>query len=355
MKLNHRQLTFAREYRGYSQTALSKKILGLSQPNLSRFEKGFTDSLSDEILDEILLVLKFPKSFLKQNISNKSETAHFRKRATITKGDRSYLEKSYRLVGYLIDRLSESVMWPDFSLKAVDLEEGFTPQAVARNIRKQLRLKADEPVKDICNLLELNGIIIVELDAIQKFDGVSFVSDDGMPIMVINKNFSNDRKRFTIAHELGHLIMHSIDNPLIPIHRENELENEANTFASEFLMPAEGIKSSLYNLQLRDLAKLKSYWLTSMASIIRRAKDLKCIDQNRYTYLNVEMSRRGLKRDEGLDVFIDSPNLFRKAFFLHKNELEYTNNELAEAFDLPIDIIEEFMDSTRGGRLKIVL
>src|SRR5690625_7565292 len=91
MKINHKQLTFAREYRGYSQTDLSSMIDGLSQPNLSKFEKGLS-TLSDELLSKIMSFLDFPFDFLSKNISNKSETAHYRKRTTITKKDRTDIE-----------------------------------------------------------------------------------------------------------------------------------------------------------------------------------------------------------------------------------------------------------------------
>lgn len=357
MKVNHKQLIFAREYRGYSQTELSSKIDGLSQPNLSKFEKGLKgSSLSDELLSKIISFLDFPFDFFSKNISNESETAHYRRRATITKKDKDDIESSYRLIGYLVDEMSDSLIWPEFTFKTLDLDEGFTPSYVAKHTRKFLKLKPDEPVKDICNLIETNGVVIVELNAIEKFDGVSFVSDRGTPVIVINKCFSNDRKRFTIAHELGHLLMHSINDPAIPIHRQKNLENEANEFASEFLMPADGIRNSLYGLKPSYLAEFKGYWLTSMASIIRRAKDLKCISNDTYTYLNIELSRKGLKKNEGVTVFIDTPELFRRGYMMHKNELAYSDFDLATSFALPVDIVKRFFNSNRGqAKLRVLV
>ena len=355
MKINHKQLTFAREYRGYSQTDLSSKIEGLSQPNLSKYEKGLS-TLSDELLFKIVSFLDFPFEFLSKNISNKSETAHYRKRTTITKKDKVDLEQSYKLIGYIIDEMSDSLMWPDCTFKTLDIEDGYSPNYIAKYTRKFLGLKPNEPVREICNYLEVNGIIVVELDAIDKFDGVSFVTDKGYPVIVLNKNFSNDRKRFTIAHELGHLLMHSIDNPAIPSNRENNLENEANIFASEFLMPEEAIRESLYSLRLSYLAELKRYWLTSMSSIIRRAKDLDCISKDTYTYLNIEFSRKGLKKNEGIDVFIDTPELFRKGYLMHKNELAYSDFELSSGFSIPVDIIKRYCEVNRNQiKLKVLV
>ena len=63
--MNPRQLTFVREYRGYSQTELASHIQGLSQSNLSKFEKG-VGQLSNEVLQRIVDFLKFPTSFYEQ-------------------------------------------------------------------------------------------------------------------------------------------------------------------------------------------------------------------------------------------------------------------------------------------------
>ncbi|MCD8436019.1 XRE family transcriptional regulator [Tenacibaculum dicentrarchi] len=356
MKVNNKQLTFAREYRGFSQTELSSKIAGLSQPNLSKFEKGL-ETLSEEIINKIISFLDFPIEFLSKNISNETHTAHYRKRTTITKGDKTKIEHSYRLIGYIIDEMAGSLMWPEFSLKTLDIEDGYTPQYIAQYTRKILGLKPNEPVKEICNLLETNGIIIVELDSIEKFDGVSFVTDDGYPTIVINRNFSNDRKRFTISHELGHLLMHSVNNPAIPKHRDQkQIEKEADKFASEFLMPKEAIKNSLYNIRLSYLGELKRYWLTSMASIIRRAKDLDCITKETYTYLNIEFSRKGLRKNEGIDVYIDEPELFKKGYSMHKNELAYSDFQMSSAFSIPVDVIKRFCDNSKNkSKLRVLI
>lgn len=79
MNMNPRQLIFVREYRGYSQTELSSHIVGLSQSNLSKYEKGI-GSLSEEVKQRIIDFLGFPEAFYEQTISNNVENAHYRKR-----------------------------------------------------------------------------------------------------------------------------------------------------------------------------------------------------------------------------------------------------------------------------------
>lgn len=349
MVFNYRQLTFAREYRGYSQSDLASNISGLSQPNLSKYEKGF-NSLSDEMVVKIIDFLHFPKNWLFQNISNLPENANYRKKATINKKDKTLIEYGNRLVGFIIDQMSDSIEWPEFNHVPLDIEDGHTPTSIASYARKVLGLRPGDPVADIFTLLENKGIIVVEINAHEKFDGVSFITDKGIPVIIVNKDFSNDRKRRTLVHEYGHILMHCYFP--IPSHRgEKEREAEAEEFTSEFLMPQDYIKNSLLGLKLNDLAELKRYWLTSMASIIRRAKDLNCITPDRYLYFNIELSRSGKKKNEGVNVYIDEASLFMEAYKLHKNELDYSNQDLSDAFCLPIDVISDFFNSSN---LKVI-
>ncbi len=340
LKFNYRQITFAREYRGYSQSDLSSNIKGLSQPNLSKHEKGF-NVLSEDMVIKIMEYLRFPKEWLYKNISNFPENANYRKRATLSKRDKTHIELSNRLLGYLVDSMSDSLEWPEFKHVPMDIQEGHTPKTIAKYARKILGLNNGAPVADICSLLESKGIIIIEIDAHQKFDGVSFITDGGVPIIIINKNFSNDRKRRTIAHEYGHILQHCYFP--IPIKRTEKIkELEADEFANEFLMPEDYVRHMLRGLRLGDLAELKRYWLTSMSSLVRRAKDLNIIDSDRYTYFNIELSRGG-RSDDSVDVYIDEPNLFKEAYNMHTDSLGFTNMDLGEAFSLPLDIIEEFL------------
>ncbi|WP_343558996.1 XRE family transcriptional regulator [Sphingobacterium sp.] len=338
--MNYKQLTFAREFRGYNQSDLADSIDGLSQSNLSKFEKGF-GVLSEGIQKKIVEFLNFPTEFFDKKISNKIDNANYRKRSTTKKSLITEFESRCKLIGYIIDQLSQDLEWPEFDISPLNVEDGFSPVKCAQYTRRFLRISPDLPIKDIFTVLEKHGIIIYELNAVEKFDGVSFISDLGFPVIIINKNFSNDRKRFTIAHELGHLVMHNENN--FPVSEYRDKEKEANNFASEFLMPEESIKNSLRNLKINELGELKSYWLTSMSSIIRRAKDLKCIDESRYKYFLIELSRMGYTRNEPIRVPIDKPELLEKARQLMNNELNYNEREFINFLALPNDVVDELL------------
>ena len=90
------------------------------------------------------------------------------------------------------------------------------------------------------------------------------------------------------------------------------------------------------------MKELKLYWLTSISSIVRRAYDLKCISEAAYKNYYIELSRTGKLKDEGVDVYIDKPTLYFEAYDLHTKELEYSDEELGEAFHIPIDLVNRF-------------
>ena len=349
--MKYKQLIFAREYRGYSQTELSEKINGLSQSNLSKFEKGF-GLLSEEIIGKIIQFLNFPDDFFNRKINTSIENANYRKKATIGKALIQSFENKCKLIGYLVDEFSSTIEWPEFTLCPLNVEEGYTPEYIANYNRKLLKIGRDQPIREIFSILESNGLIIFEIDALEKFDGVSFITDKGFPVIVVNKNFSNDRKRFTLAHEVGHILLHNENNFPISMHRNKE--DEANQFASEFLMPVDEIKNSIRNLKMGDLADIKRKWLTSMGSILRKAKDLNCIDDNRYKYFMIEFSRSGWLKKEPIQVFIDNPTLLNNAYNLIKDHLSYSIDDFVKFTALPADIIEEIFITNDTLKLKIV-
>ena len=114
------------------------------------------------------------------------------------------------------------------------------PSEAARTARRAVGLGPEEPVRDICGLLEENGVKLLLLETKRdSFFGLSVGARDGGPAVVVNTwdRISVERWIFTAAHELGHLLLHPSeyrrDATELPVHAERE----ADAFASEFLMP----------------------------------------------------------------------------------------------------------------------
>lgn len=347
--MKYSQLAFAREYRGLTQTELAQKVEGLSQSNLSKFEKGL-GTLSEALIEKIMTVLDFPMSFLDVEINNKVENEEYRKRSLSAK-TRFTIKRTIELIAYTFDCMVDMVNIPDFNFTQIDLSEGYTPEDAAKHIRRQHRL-GDKPIDNICHLLESNGVAVYEWKCnIESFDGVSLITDNGNRLVVINADMPNDRKRFTLAHELGHIVMHQCVDFLI--HPERDKEKEANKFASELLMPTDSLKSTLCGLKVRELALLKQYWKVSMASLIYKAKEIGSIDYPRYTLLNTEISRNGWKKKEPVEVFIDSPSIIKQTYGLIKSELNYDLDDMQKMMSVPKSIVAMLYEKKKLPTLSL--
>lgn len=115
-------------------------------------------------------------------------------------------------------------------------------RAVAAAARKAVRLAPEAPIRDICGLLEDNGVKVFPIPlASEGFFGLSVAAADGGPAVVVNvwERISVERWIFTAAHELGHLLLHLDAYHVEERGEDAQEEKEADVFASHFLMPHE--------------------------------------------------------------------------------------------------------------------
>lgn len=115
-------------------------------------------------------------------------------------------------------------------------------QALAAEVRGRFGLDPREPVRDLCGLLEANGIKVLPTTvASDAFFGLSVGPEDGGPAVVVNtwERISVERWIFSAAHELGHLVLHRPEYQIDQAEEEETAEKEANLFAGFFLMPQE--------------------------------------------------------------------------------------------------------------------
>lgn len=348
---NGSMITLARELNGITQTVLSSNIPNLTQSTLSQLELGLLD-VNSEIWKSIADYFNLPESFFSlQRPRRPVASFYYRRRQIMPKKQLSTLEATVDLLRITVDKLLDIVDIPEFCLPNIDIAEQVdkknASEIAARKIRGLLKINKG-PIINIIEILEKNGIIVYFLKHThEKFDGITMYSDKGQPIIFINDGMPNDRKRFTLAHELGHLILHL--NSFQDIDRDEEME--ANNFASEFLMPGIEIAGMLNYLNLNKIASLKTYWHVSKSALIRRAYELGIIERNKYSYFNIELSRRGEKKYEKGEVFIDSPKIFRQIIQMLKADLHYGSEEIRNLLCLPKNFYESHIES---GKLHIV-
>lgn len=187
------------------------------------------------------------------------------------------------------------------------------PSLSARVTRASLGLVPDKPISRLVNTFEYNGgLVFVTPFSMSKIDAFSgwATLDIDRPIIIASCNIPGDRMRFSIAHEIGHLVMHGA-----PKGTMLAMEKEANAFAAEFLMPEDAIRADLLiPITLTSIAQLKPKWGVSMQALIYRAHDLKIITDRQYRYLFEQLSAKGWRTREpsNLDIPIEAPQAFSK-------------------------------------------
>lgn len=345
--INPRMLILARESRGLSQSELSKR-LNISQGKLSKAEKG-EQSINDTTLLELAKKLRYPEQFFyQQTPSSPVSHYYYRKRITISKKVMAKMESTIKIFRNNIDSLMDSIELPDFNIPTFDPTDDI-PEEIARKTRYLLKIP-DGPIGNLTNILERNGLLIVKTDLFnEKTDGLSTISDKGAHIVYLNERMPNDRQRYSLAHELGHMIMH-FD---IPSDSE-KVEEEADRFASEFLMPKSEIRNSLRNLNFNKLADLKRYWKVSMRSLVRRSRDLGMLNQQEYRNFQINFSRRGMAKSEPIPLPEEKPYLLNQIIKLHLSELEYSEEELARIVNLNLTEFQDRFIEMETPKLKIL-
>ncbi|MDD2300485.1 MAG: XRE family transcriptional regulator [Fermentimonas sp.] len=150
----------------------------------------------------------------------------------------------------------------------------------AKAARERLELDEDEPIRDIAGLLESAGIKVYPLVLVSDdFFGLSVAEEDGGPAVIVNtwERISVERWIFSAAHELGHLLLHFDAYDITESQEDVDQENEANIFASYFLMPEKTFISEWNDaagLPLVDrVFKLKRIFQVSYKTVLYRLSE----------------------------------------------------------------------------------
>lgn len=156
---------------------------------------------------------------------------------------------------------------------------------LANSVRNEFRLKKNEPIHDICGLLESAGVKILLLPTYSdSFFGLSVGEKDGGPAVIVNvrERIPVERRIFTAAHELGHLLMHQGAYDVSSTGESQEEEHQADLFATHFLMPDEGFLGEWKDASglhwVDRVLKVKRIYRVSYKTVLYRLIELKLTD-----------------------------------------------------------------------------
>lgn len=196
------------------------------------------------------------------------------------------------------------------------------PEAAAARVREAFGLGPDELVRDVCGLLEANGVKVFPMEvASHDFFGLSVAPEDGGPAAVVNtwERISVERWIFTAAHELGHLVLHLATYDVNESDEPDDQEQHANAFAAAFLMP-DGVFwkewDETYGLGLVDrVLKVKRMFRVSYRTVLYRLSQRQTGGANIWAKFQWDYKRRfgrPLLRDDEPDAL--AADAFRASF-----------------------------------------
>jgi Zn-dependent peptidase ImmA (M78 family)/DNA-binding XRE family transcriptional regulator len=219
-----------------------------------------------------------------------------------------------------------------------NLKHGGSPMEAAEFAASRLRSEWElglDPVDTLLEFVEGKGVKVVTLDIDDDgFAGCSLFIDKSQPVIIVSQKWPGDRQRFTVAHELGHLILRdSISG------RDAELF--ANHFAAAFLLPAEAVRielgSNRSSFSIKELEELKIKYGASMQTWVRRACDLGIISQSKYKQIMASFSVRGWRRTEpGYQIKAEQPQRFERLVYKGFAEGMISESRAAELLDISI-------------------
>lgn len=318
-----------------SQSELSARS-GITQGTLSKVEQGIKEA-NEELVGRLAHALNCPETFFYQGEREygppMSAHAMFRKKASIGQKvlDKVIAELNVR-IGHLRKFLSTVDFSPELPFPQYDVEDFHGDiDAIADSVRRAW-LAPRGPLRSLTEYAERAGCLVIHCDMeAAKIDGVSYRIPGLPPIIFLNHNQPADRMRFSLAHELGHLVMHAYPGP--------NMEQEANQFASALLMPAAEIGPELQGLTIEKAAYMKPLWKVSMASMIYRAAELNKIDRYKAEYLWRQMALRGfrMREPQAVDFPPEQTSLIDALIDNLTKQMGYTAHELSELLHLHYD------------------
>jgi len=281
------RLRSARKMRGWSLQELADHVGIISKQALSKYEQGLMKPEEDTLfaLTKALGVkadyfLKPQRVILGPIEFRKKASLKVKESASLAEQIRDYLER-YLEIEELLQVKSEFVNPLGGKVEVSTYEE--VEEAAAKVLNAwQLGIN---PIPNVIEVLEKNGICVLTISGPASFDGLATMVGQ-LPVIVLNKEYSADRRRFTALHELGHLLLE------INLPDEKECEKYCHRFASAMLLPKEVALRQLgnvrSNISLGEFLSIKKQYGISVQAVMRRAFDLGIINKNYYQFLCIK-------------------------------------------------------------------
>lgn len=294
----------ARVLRGLASKDLASE-LGWSAPRVAKAERSEWLDVSEDELSALVDRLRFPLAFFAADADHPlgENDLLFRAPKRMTKREREYLAQFARLIEGFVSELDSRHRLPAVQLPGVQTKD---LAQVARTARESLGVGSGDPIRHLTHSMERAGVVVVvrgrglSPDDEGRFDDASsnrlsevhhgysaWVGEfKDRPFVVARASKSWERTRWTMAHELGHLLLH---RGAVPV----DAEDEASRFASELLAPIDELRHEVpTTVTLANLVPVKSRWGISLGAMLPHLFHGGVISEQRFDALRTQLYTR---------------------------------------------------------------
>ncbi len=329
---NRGRLTLARQRRRFSKKALADAA-GFDQKTIIRYESGEGEP-TPESLTVLAEKLDFPVEFFFGSDLDDvpAEAVSFRSLSSLLVRDRDAALAASVFAFMLNDWVAERFSLPNADLPA--FKEDTDPESAARSLRERWGL-GERRVSSMVQLLEAKGVRVFSLvEDVHALDAFSMWRRS-TPFVFLNTGTTAERSRFDAAHELGHLVLHRHGGP----QGGREAEDQANQFASAFLMPKADVLARLPRVRfLGELVQAKEIWGVSVSALNHRLHRLGITSDWQYRTLCIQINEQfGQSEPHGMQR--ERSVLWEKVFTSLRSD-RITKPKIAASLNLPAAELE---------------
>ena len=223
-----------------------------------------------------------------------------------------------------IDRLELRTLPDSFPAFRGDLDDEMAIEEFALDVRSQAGLGSGDVVANSIRTAERLGCVVLPMSGeLGRHLGLSMRANV-LPVICVSRpsedtetHVPGDRQRYTVAHEIGHLALHSGLGQPQTAGDATTIERQAHMFAGAFLAPADALLADLREhggrVTLRTLVLIKEHWGVSVKALVMRFRSLGIIDEAHARSLYKQISARGWNKDEPVEVPNESAVWLKKA------------------------------------------
>jgi Zn-dependent peptidase ImmA (M78 family)/DNA-binding XRE family transcriptional regulator len=309
----------------------------ISKQAIGKYEKGQIKP-SSEVLIALTKALNVKVDYFFRSSNLEITSLAFRKKSKLSRKEEERIK--YQAVDFLqkyveledILGLPHTVENP-IANRVVEGQEDI--ERAATEIRQRWNL-GDAPIQQLTELLEDKGFKLLEVEGTSDFAGLSgYAKGMEIPVIAVCKEGDRVRKRFTLAHELAHLLL---DFSRCEHERHEKL---CHAFAGALLLPEKVIRGELggrrQNITEWELKKLKGIYGISMQAIMARAFTLGLISEQRYKIFCVNVRQLGWHKVEPGDYSgVEKVNRFKQLVIHAAAEELISYSKGAELLNLPL-------------------